>query len=133
MSAVGFAVNIHPLTLLILVFPSCQNLLVHIQRQYFAEKHGVLLNVVDYVDLVEDDARIEDIEGGVVESARKDDVFEELQTVGVVDFLLDHDILYGDRLVKFRGYVEKLSVVRFVIWELGVIFEEVELSFVHIV
>jgi len=89
--------------------------------------------VVDYVDLVEDDARIEDIEGGVVESARKDDVFEELQTVGVVDFLLDHDILYGDRLVKFRGYVEKLSVVRFVIWELGVIFEEVELSFVHIV
>lgn len=46
---------------------------------------------------------------------------------------LDHDVLYGNRLVKFRGYVEKLSVVFFVIWELRVIFEEVRLSLMHIV
>src|SRR6267154_646148 len=85
--------------------------------------------MVDYVDLVKDDAGIEDVEGGVVESTCEDDVFEKLQTVGMVYFFLDHDILYGDGLVKFGGYVEKLSVVGFVIWELGIIFGQVKLSF----
>lgn len=78
--------------------------------------------MVDYVDLVKDNEGVEDVESGVVESARENDVFEKLQTVGVVDFLLNCDVLYRNGLVEFGGYVEKLSVVGFVMWELGIIF-----------
>lgn len=38
----------------------------------------VLLYVRNDVDLVENDARVEDVEGGIIQSASQDNVLEEL-------------------------------------------------------
>jgi len=75
-------------------------LLVGIRRtedgEEFGEECDIGLYVVDNVDLVEENQRVEDGEGGVVQDAGQDDVFEVLQAVYVVDLPLDLGILDFD-------------------------------------
>ena len=81
----------------------------------------ILLHVRDDVDLVEDDARVEDVKGGVVEDAREDDVFEELEAIRVVDLALDGWVADGDGLVEFSAFLQEFAVVGFVGWKFGII------------
>jgi hypothetical protein len=58
------------------------------------EEDGIVLNVIDNVNLVEDDARVQNIERRIVERARKHDILEELEAVGMVNLLPDKVISY---------------------------------------
>ena len=89
-----------------------------------AEEAHVVLHMVDDVNLIEDDARVEHIERRVVEDAREDDVLEELQPVRVVHLLLHARVVQRDRLVEVGGRAQKVAVVRLVRRELGVVCRE---------
>jgi hypothetical protein len=77
-----------------------QHLFVDKEPHDLPQKCVVLLNMGDDVDLVEDDTGVEDVEGGIVEGAGKDDVFQKLEAVGVVDFALYANISDWNGLVK---------------------------------
>lgn len=79
--------------------------------------------MVDDVNLIEDDTGIEDIKCGIVQSACKDDVFEELESVGVVDFPLNGHVAHDYRLMELSSIVEEITVVGFVAWEIWIICE----------
>ena len=84
----------------------------------------VVLQVVDDVDLVEDDARVEHVGRWVVEDAREDDVLEELHPVRVVRLLLRTRVVQRDRLVGAGGRAQEVTVVRIVRRDLGVVCRE---------
>ena len=80
-----------------------------------------MLYVVDYIHLIEKDTRVNDVEGRIVQNAGEDDVLEELESVGVVDFPLNSSISDGDRGMEMSILPEKFPVIRFVIWEFRII------------
>lgn len=73
------------------------------------------------VDLVEEDKRVENGEGRVVEDACEDDVFNILEAVGVVDLFADVRFFDVDHFFETRGVREVLPVVCFVGGEIGII------------
>lgn len=77
--------------------------------------------MIDDINLVEYDTRIEDIERRVIQCASEDDVFHELETICVMDLLLDGFISYGNGLVKMGALIEEFAVVGFVRRELGIV------------
>jgi len=102
-----------------------ENLFVDEKLGDVQEKVIICLYMGDDVNLVEDDARVEDVEGRVVEDACEHDVFEELETIGMVNFSLDVLIIDVYGLVISGRLVKKLSVVGLVGRELGVVCAEV--------
>lgn len=91
------------------------------RRDDVRQERGVLLHERDDVDLVEDDARVQDVERAVVDRAREHDVLEELQPVRAVHFARDVPVPDRHRLVELRGLLEKFPVVGLVRRELRVV------------
>lgn len=81
----------------------------------------VLLHVSDDIYLVKDYARVEYVEGRVVQGPGQNDVFEELESVSMMDFPLNGCIADRDGLVEAGCLVEKFTVVSFVAGEVRVI------------
>ena len=79
------------------------------------------MHVIDDVNLVEKNARVENVEGRVVDVAGEYDVLEELQPVGVMDLPLYALVSYWYRLVKAGRLVQELPVVGFVGGEFWVV------------
>ena len=79
--------------------------------------------MIDDVNLVEEDARVEDVEGRVIDGSREYDVFQELQAVGMVDLPLDGFVSDVDRLVVAGCLAEEIAVIGFVGGKLGVVCE----------
>ena len=77
--------------------------------------------MIDNINLIEYDTRIEDVERRVIQRAGEDNVFHELETVCVMDLLLDGFISYWYGLVKTGALVEEFAVVGFVHRELGIV------------
>ena len=77
----------------------------------------------DNVNLIEDNAGVEDVERGVIQSACKYDVFKKLKSVGVVDLPLNGDVAHYYRLMELSSVVEEVTVVGFVSREIWVIYE----------
>ena len=102
-----------------------EQIVVHEHASNLSKERWVILDVCDDVALVEDDGRVQNVEGRVVDRARKDDVLEELQTVCVVDLALDSLTTDGDGLVVLRCLAEEFAVVGFVVGELGVVWTEI--------
>jgi hypothetical protein len=101
--------------------PALERALVAERADDVAEERGVLLHERDDVDLVEDDARVQDVERAVVDRAREHDVLEELQAVRPVHLARDVRVPDRDRLVELRGLLQELAVVRLVRRELWVV------------
>jgi len=80
-----------------------------------------MLHVVNDIHLVEEDARVDDVECRIVQNACEYDILEELQSVGVMDLPLYGLISDGDRGMEMGVLLEKFPVIRLVIWEFGVI------------
>jgi hypothetical protein len=97
----------------------------------YPEGKWVLLYVGDDVNLVEDNTGVEDVECGVIQSACEDDVFEELKSVGVVDFPLNGDVAHDYRLMELGSVMKEVAVVSFVSWEIWVICERIEWAVCH--
>ena len=79
------------------------------------------MQVLNNVDLMEEDKRVENREGGVVEDARQYNVFEILQAVGGVDLSFYRLIFDSDHFLKLGLIGEILSVVSLVEWEVWVV------------
>lgn len=77
--------------------------------------------MINDIDLVEDDARVEHVEGRVIERPGENDVFEKLETIGVMDFLPYSDILYCNGLVEMSVFTKEFAVIRLVSLKLGII------------
>lgn len=65
-------------------------------REQFLQKRSIGLNVVDYIDLIEEYQRVQDRERGVVENARQNNVFEVLQSPCLSNFLLNDGVFHGN-------------------------------------
>jgi hypothetical protein len=72
------------------------------------------LEMLNNVDLVEEDERVQNAEGRIVEDARKNDVFEVLEPVRVMYLPFDVFVFYPDNLLKLGFVSEVLSMVGFV-------------------
>jgi hypothetical protein len=79
------------------------------------------LNMVDNIDLVEEYQRVQDRECGVVEDARKDNVFEVLQSPCLSDFLLNDGVFHRNHFSVSGLVLEILPMVGFVCREVRVI------------
>ena len=77
--------------------------------------------MVDDVDLVEDNGRIQHVERRVVNGSREYDVLEELQPVCMVNLATDGIVSDRDRLVETRRLAQEVPVVGFVVGELWVV------------
>ena len=77
--------------------------------------------MIDDVNLVEKDARVEHVEGRVVDSARKHDVFEELEPIRMVHLSLDALVADRYRLVIAGRLMEEFTVVGLVGGEFWVV------------
>ena len=77
--------------------------------------------MVDDVDLVEDNGRIQHVERRVVNGSREYDVLEELQPVCMVNLATDGIISDRDWLVETRRLAQEVPVVGFVVGELWVV------------
>lgn len=75
----------------------------------------------DDVNLIEDNAGVEDVECRVIQGACKDDVFKKLKSVGMVDFPLNGDVAHYYRLMELGSVMEEVTVVGFVSREIWVI------------
>lgn len=82
----------------------------------------VLLNMLYYVDLVEYDAGIKNVEGRIIKGSCENDVFKELEAICVMDFALDSYVTKRDRLVELGRLMEELAVISFVRWEIRVVY-----------
>lgn len=89
-------------------------------EQLFQERK-IRLQMLDDVDLVEKNERIENREGGIVENARQYDVFEVLQTVRRVDLSFYRFVLDFDHFLKFGLVGEILSMVCLMQWKVRVV------------
>ena len=98
-----------------------EQIVVHEHASNLSKERWVILDVCDDVDLVEDDGRVQNVEGRVVDGTRKHDVFEELQSVSMVDLLLDGVVPDGDGLMEVSGLTEKFAVVGLVVGEFWVV------------
>lgn len=96
-------------------------LLVAKYRKQLPQEALVGNDVVDNIDLVEEDEGIEDGEGGIVKYARKHDIFQVQQPIGVVDFPFDFDVLNLDDLLELGSIGEILAMVCAMGGEVGVI------------
>jgi len=86
------------------------------------EEDGIVLDVIDNVNLVEDDARVQNIERRIIERASKYNILEELEAVSMVDLLPDKVISYWNRLVEVCVDVEEFTVVGLVCGKLRIIY-----------
>lgn len=86
------------------------------------EEDGIVLDVIDDVDLVEDDARVQNIERRIIERASKYNILEELEAVGMVDLLPDQVVSYWNRLMEMCVDVEEFTVVGLVCGKLRIIY-----------
>ena len=100
---------------------SAEDFFVHEKLYDIPQERWVLLNVGDDVNLVEDDARVKDVERRVVKGTSQDDVLQELQPVGMVDFTLDTGVSNWDGLVKMRSLMQELAIVSFMTWKIRII------------
>jgi len=100
---------------------SAEDFLVHEKLYDIPQKHLFLLNVGDDVNLVEDDARVEDVERRVVKGTSQHDVLQELQPVGMVDFALNAGVADWNGLVKVRSLMQELAIIGFMTWKIGII------------
>ena len=98
-----------------------EQIVVHEHASNLSKERLVILDVCDDVDLVEDDGRVQNVEGRVVDGTRKHDVLEELQTVSMVDLLLDGVVPDGDGLMEVSGLTEEFAVVGLVVGEFWVV------------
>jgi hypothetical protein len=83
----------------------------------------VLLDVLYYVDLVEYDAGIKNVEGRIIEGSCENDVFKELEAICVMYFALDSYVTKRDRLMELRRLMEELAVISFVRREIRVVYK----------
>jgi hypothetical protein len=83
----------------------------------------VLLDVLYYIDLVEYDAGIKNVEGRIIKGSCENDVFKELEAICVMDFALYSYVTKRDRLVELGGLMEELAVISFVRWEIRVVYK----------
>lgn len=77
--------------------------------------------MVDYIDLVEEDQRVENGEGRIVQYSCEDYVLEVLKAVSIVYLPFDVGILNADDLLEFGLVGEVLPVICFVAWKVGII------------
>ena len=98
-----------------------QHLFVQEGPDDFSQKGLVPLHVIDDVNLVEKDARVEHVEGRVVDSAREHDVFEELEPIRMVHLSLDALVADRYRLVIAGRLMEEFTVVGLVGGEFWVV------------
>lgn len=89
--------------------------------EQFLQKLSIGLNMVDNIDLVEEYQRVQDRERGVVEDARKDNVFEVLQSPCLSDFLLNDGVFHRNHFSVSGLVLEVLPMVGFVCREVRVI------------
>lgn len=75
----------------------------------------------DDVNLVEDDARVEDVERRVVKGTSQYNVLQELQPVGMVDSALNTGVSDWDGLVKMRSLMQELAIIRFMTRKIRII------------
>jgi len=80
-----------------------------------------VLYMIDNIHLVEEDARVDDVECRIIQNAGEHDILEELQPVGMVDFPFNGLISDRDRGMEVGVLPEELPVIRFVIREFRVI------------
>lgn len=85
------------------------------------EEDGIILNVIDNVNLVEDDAGVQNIERRVVERACQYNVLEELEAIGMVDLLPDKVVSYWNRLMEVCIDVKKFTVIGLVCWKFWIV------------
>ena len=85
------------------------------------DEGDVALQVLDNVDLVEEDERVEHGEGGVVQDPSQDDVLQVLQPIGMVDLPPDRLVLDLNDLLEFGAVAEVVAMVGLVAWEVGVV------------
>ena len=80
--------------------------------EHFADELSLVGHLVDNVDLVEVDGRVEHREGRVLEDAREDDILEVVQAVRLVDLGEERgrEEGRGDDWDKGRGRREVLAV-----------------------
>lgn len=102
--------------------------MIHIEADHLSQECRILLDVCYDVDLVENYARVEDVECGVIKCAGEDNVFEELKAVSVVYFALDDWVPDDDGLMEVGVLVKKLAIIGFVVGEFGVIYRRLRLS-----
>ena len=86
-----------------------------------AQEVWIVLDMGDDVNLVEEDTGVDDIERRVVNGSCEDNVFQKLESVGVVNLALYADVTDRDRLVEMGLFVQELAIVCFVVGEVGVI------------
>lgn len=86
------------------------------------EEDGIVLDMIDNVNLVEDDARVQNIESRIIERTCEYDILEELEAVGMVDLLSDKVVSYRNRLVEVCIDVEEFTVVGLVCGKLWIIY-----------
>lgn len=77
--------------------------------------------MIDNVDLMEENEAVEDGEGWVVKDARKHDIFQVEQPVGIVNLLTDIDIPDRDDFLELGGIGKVLTVIGAMGREIGVI------------
>lgn len=70
-----------------------------------AQEVGIMLDMGYNVDLVEEDTGIDDIERRVVNGSCEDNVFQKLESVGVVNLALYGRVTDRDRLVEMGLFV----------------------------
>jgi hypothetical protein len=130
-------VNVHLVTVLprvlgFLAFhhEAPEHFLVEESSHNISQEGRVGLHVIDDINLVEEDARVEHIECRIVNGACENDVLEKLQPVGVMYFLLDAFIADRYGLVVTGRLVKELAIIGFVRRELWVVYSrELEESY----
>ena len=75
----------------------------------------------DDIDLIKDDARVEDVEGRIIQGPREDNVLEKEEAIRVMNLLLNDGIVNRDGLVKTSRVAKEVSVVGFVNGEFWII------------
>jgi hypothetical protein len=95
------------------------------------QERGVRLKMLDDVDLVEEDERIQYREGRVVQDARENDVFEVLQSVCRVNLPFYLLVLDLHHLLELGLVGKVLPVVCFVQGEVGVVYNMSEIAWIR--
>lgn len=80
--------------------------------------------------MVEEDTRVEDIEGRIIDCARQYDILQELESVGVVDLFLYALVSNRDGLMEAGCLAEKVAVVRLVSGKFRVVWMKLLLAFI---
>lgn len=81
----------------------------------------VALKVGNDINLIENDARVEHVEGRIVKYTGECDILQELETVCVMNLLRYDRIVDGYRLVEVSRLTEEFAIVSLVSREFRVI------------